>query len=79
MTVVIKKYLSLRLDDTSISVLDFQGRIVFIEAGYMPPERRRDIAIIGDLKLSLYCDFQKNSLLFCDNHHERKGEECVAI
>jgi predicted dehydrogenase len=77
-TAVIKKYLSLRLDDTSISVLDFQGRIVFIEAGYMPPEKRRDIAIIGD-RASLYCDFQKNSLLFCDNHHERKGEKCVAI
>lgn len=77
-TAVIKKYLSLHLDDTSISVLDFQGKIVFIEAGYMPPERRRDIAIIGD-RASLYCDFQKNSLLFCDNHHERKGEKCVAI
>jgi UDP-N-acetylglucosamine 3-dehydrogenase len=77
-TAVIKKYLSLRLDDTSVSVLDFQGRIVFIEAGYMPPERRRDIAIIGD-RASLYCDFQNNSLLFCDNHHERKEEKCVAI
>ena len=77
-TAVIKKYLSLRLDDTSISVLDFQGRIVFIEAGYMPPEKRRDIAIIGD-RASLYCDFQKNSLLFCDNHHERQGEKCIAI
>ncbi|MCJ7782299.1 MAG: Gfo/Idh/MocA family oxidoreductase, partial [Desulfobacterales bacterium] len=77
-TAVIRKYLSLRLDDTSISVLDFQGRIVFVEAGYMPPERKRDIAIIGD-RASLYCDFQKNSLLFCDNHHEREGEKCVAI
>jgi UDP-N-acetylglucosamine 3-dehydrogenase len=77
-TAVIKKYLGLRFDDTSISVLDFQGRIAFIEAGYMPPERRRDIAIIGH-RASLYCDFQKNSLLFCDYHHEQKGERCVAI
>jgi UDP-2-acetamido-3-amino-2,3-dideoxy-glucuronate N-acetyltransferase len=77
-TAVVKKYLNLPLDDTSVSILDYRGKIVFIEAGYMPPEKRRDIAIVGD-RGSLYCDFQKNSLLFCENRHEREGEKCVAV
>ncbi len=77
-TAVVKNYLDLRLDDTSVSVLDYDGKIVFIEAGYLPPEKRRDIAIVGD-RGSLYCDFQKNSLLFYENRHERQGEKCVAL
>lgn len=77
-TAVVKKYLNLPLDDTSVSVLDYQGKIVFIEVGYLPPEKRRDIAIVGD-QGSLYCDFQKNSLLFCENRHERQGGRCVAV
>jgi predicted dehydrogenase len=77
-TAVVKNYLNLSLDDTSASALDYGGRIVFIEAGYMPPEKRRDIAIVGD-RGSLYCDFQKNSLLFCDNRHESQGGKCVAL
>ena len=77
-TAVVKNYLNLPLDDTSVSVLDYRGRIVYIEAGYMPPETRRDIAIVGD-KASLYCNFQKNTLLLCENRHERQGEKCVAL
>jgi UDP-N-acetylglucosamine 3-dehydrogenase len=77
-TAVVKNYLNLPLDDTSVSVLDYRGKIVFIEAGYMPPENRRDIAIVGD-KASLYCNFQKNSLLLCENRHERQGGKCVAL
>ncbi|MGZ3590466.1 MAG: Gfo/Idh/MocA family protein [Thermodesulfobacteriota bacterium] len=77
-TAVIKNYLNLPLDDTSISVLDYRGKVVFIEAGYMPPEKRRDIAIIGD-QGSLYCDFQKNSILFCENRHEKQGGKCIAL
>ena len=77
-TAVSKNYLNLPLDDTSVSVLDYRGRIVYIEAGYLPPEKRRDIAIVGD-RASLYCDFQKNSLLFCENRHERQGDKCVAL
>jgi len=77
-TAVVKNYLNLPLDDTSISVLDYRGKIVYIEAGYMPPEKRRDIAIVGD-RASLYCDFQKKSLLFCENRHERQGGKCVAL
>jgi UDP-N-acetylglucosamine 3-dehydrogenase len=77
-TAVVKNYLNLPLDDTSVSALDYHGKIVYIEAGYMPPEKRRDIAIVGD-RASLYCDFQKNSLLFCENRHERQGGKCVAL
>ena len=77
-TAVVRNYLNLPLDDTSVSVLDYRGKIVFIEAGYMPPEKRRDVAIVGD-RASLYCDFQKNSLLFCENRHERQGGKCVAL
>src|SRR5512139_2639060 len=77
-TAVVRNYLNLPLDDTSVSVLDYRGRIVYIEAGYMPPETRRDIAIVGD-KASLYCNFQKNTLLLCENRHERQGEKCVAV
>ena len=77
-TAVVKNYLHLSLDDTSVSVLDYHGKIVFIEAGYMPPEKRRDIAMVGD-RASLYCDFQKNSLLFCENRHERQEGKCVAV
>ena len=33
---------------------------------------------MGD-RASLYCDFQKNSVLFCENRHERQGEKCVAL
>ena len=78
MTAVVKNYLNLPLDDTSVSVLDYRGKAIFIEAGYMPPETRRDIAIVGD-KASLYCNFQKNSLLLCENRHERQGGKCVAV
>ena len=77
-TAVVKNYLSFPLDDTSVSILDYHGKIVFIEAGYMPPEKRRDIAIVGD-RASLYCDFQNNSILFCENRHESQGGKCVAI
>lgn len=77
-TAVIRHYLDLPLDDTSFSALEYGKKMVFIEAGYMPPEKRRDISIVGD-RASLYCDFQKNSLLFCDNHHEKQGERCVAL
>jgi UDP-N-acetylglucosamine 3-dehydrogenase len=77
-TAVVQNYLDFPLDDTSVSVLDYHGKMVFIEAGYMPPEKRRDIAIVGD-RASLYCDFQKNSLLFYENRHERQGGKCVAL
>jgi len=77
-TAVIRNYLNLTVDDTSVSALDYQGRIVFIEAGYMPPEKKRDIAIVGD-RASLYSDFSKDSLLFCDNRHEKQGSKCVAV
>jgi predicted dehydrogenase len=77
-TAVLKNYLNFPLDDTSMSALDYRGKLVFIEAGYMPPEKRRDIALIGD-RASLYCDFQKNSLLFCDNRYENQGGKCVAL
>ena len=77
-TAVVRHYLSLHLDDTSVSVLDYRGKIVFVEAGYMPPEKRRDISIVGD-RASLYCDFQKNSLHFFENRHEKQGEHYVAL
>jgi UDP-2-acetamido-3-amino-2,3-dideoxy-glucuronate N-acetyltransferase len=77
-TAVVKNYLHLPLDDTSVSILDYQGRVVFIEAGYMPPEKRRDIAMVGD-RASLYCDFQKNFLLFFKNRHEKQGRKWVAL
>jgi len=77
-TAVVKNYLNFPLDDTSVSVLDYHGKMVFIEAGYMPPEKRRDIAIVGD-RASLYCDFQKNSLLLYENRHERQGGKYVAL
>jgi predicted dehydrogenase len=65
---VTKNYLNLPLDDTSISILDYQGKMVLIEAGYLAPETKRDIAIIGD-KGNLYCDFQKNHLVVKKNCH----------
>lgn len=77
-TAVVKNYLDLPLDDTSVSLLDYDGKVIFIEAGYMPPEKRRDIAIVGE-KASLYCDFQKNSLLLYENRHEVQGGKCVAL
>ncbi len=75
---VVRHYLNLSLDDTSISVLEYGEKLAFVEAGYMPPETRRDISIIGD-QGSLYCDFQKNSLSFFENRHEKQGDRWVAI
>jgi predicted dehydrogenase len=75
---VVRHYLDLPLDDTSVSVLEYGKKMVFVEAGYMPPEKRRDISIVGD-QASFYCDFQKNSLLFCENRHKREGDRCVAV
>jgi predicted dehydrogenase len=75
---VVRYYLDLPLDDTSVSVLEYGRRFVFVEAGYMPPEKRRDISIVGD-RGSFYCDFQKNSLLFYENRHEKQGGRWVAI
>lgn len=77
-TAVVRHYLSLTLDDTSVSVLEYGKKFVFVEAGYMPPEKRKDISIVGD-RGSLYCDFQKNSLLFYENRHEKQGERWVAL
>ena len=75
---VVRHYLNLPLDDTSISILEYGQKLVFVEAGYMPPENRRDISIIGD-RGSLYCDFKKKSLSFYDNRHEKRGERWVAL
>ncbi|MGQ9646391.1 MAG: Gfo/Idh/MocA family protein [Thermodesulfobacteriota bacterium] len=75
---VVRYYLDLPLDDTSVSVLEYGRRFVFVEAGYMPPEKRRDLSIVGD-RGSFYCDFQKNSLLFYENRHEKQGGRWVAI
>jgi predicted dehydrogenase len=75
---VVRNYLNLPLDDTSISVLEYGEKIVFVEAGYMPPEKRRDISIVGD-QASLYCDFQKNALLLYQNRHEKQGDRWVAL
>jgi predicted dehydrogenase len=75
---VIRHCLNLPLDDTSMSVLEFGKRFVFVEAGYMPPEKRRDISIVGD-RASLYCDFLKNSLLMYRNRHEKRESQCVAL
>jgi len=77
-TAVIRHYLDLPLDDTSFSALEYGRKMVFIETGYMPLEKRRDISIVGD-RSSLYCDFLKRSLLLCDNRHEKQGGRCVAL
>jgi len=77
-TAVVRHYLNLTLDDTSVSVLDYKGKIVFIEAGYMPPEKRRDISIVGE-QASLHCDFQKNSLRLYENRYEKQGERWAAM
>ncbi len=75
---VVRHYLHLALDDTSVSVLEYGQKLVFVEAGYLPPESRRDISIIGD-RGSLHCNFQKNALSLFENRHERQGERWVAI
>jgi predicted dehydrogenase len=75
---VVRYYLDLPLDDTSVSILEYSEIFVFVEAGYMPPEKRRDISIVGD-QASLYCDFQKNSLLFFENRHEKREGRYVAL
>ena len=75
---VIRHCLDLSLDDTSMSVLEYGKRFVFIEVGCMPPEKRRDISIVGD-RASLYCDFAKNSLLMYENRHEKQEGRCVAL
>jgi len=75
---VVSHYLNLPLDDTSISILEYGKKLVFVEAGYMPPENRRDISIIGD-QGSLFCNFKKNSLSFYNNRYEKQGERWVAI
>ncbi len=75
---VVRNYLNSLLDDTSISVLEYGETIVLIEAGYMPPEKRRDVSIVGD-KGSIYCDFRKNTLLFYENRHEKQGDRWVAM
>lgn len=75
---VVSYYLNLPLDDTSISILEYGKKLVFVEAGYMPPENRRDISIIGD-RGSLFCNFKKNSLSFYNNRYEKQGEKWVAI
>jgi predicted dehydrogenase len=75
---VVRHFLNLTLDDTSISVLEYGEKLVFVEAGYMPPETRRDISIIGD-RGSLHCNFQKNSLAFFENRHEKQGNRWVAL
>jgi predicted dehydrogenase len=75
---VVRHYLNLTLDDTSISVLEYGEKLAFVEAGYMPPETRRDVSIIGD-EGSLYCNFQKNTLTFFANRHEKQGGRWVAV
>jgi UDP-N-acetylglucosamine 3-dehydrogenase len=77
-TAVIRRYLDLPLDDTSVSVLEYGKKLALVEAGYMPPEKRRDISVVGE-RASLYCDFQKNSLLLYENRHDKQGERYVAL
>ena len=77
-TGVAKNYLNLPLDDTSVSVLDYHGKIVVVEAGYMAPEEKRDIGIVGTMG-GLHCDFRRNHFLFCNDRHEMKENTCVAV
>jgi len=75
---VVRHHLNPVFDDTSIAVLEYGEKLVFVEAGYMPPETRRDVSIIGD-RGSLHCNFQKNLLSFFENRHEKQGNRWVAI
>lgn len=76
-TSTVKHYLKLPHDDTSVSILDYQGKMVFVEASYMTPENRRDIVIIGD-KASLQCNYEKTYFVIFEGHHELKDGEWVA-
>ena len=75
---LVRHYLDLPLEDTSLSALEYGRKLVYIEAGYLPPESKRDISIVGD-RGSLHCDFAKNTLLFFENRHERQGDRRVAV
>lgn len=77
-TGVVKSYLNLSLDDTSVSVLDYGGKVAVVEAGYMAPEEKRDIGIVGDMG-SLHCDFRRNHFLFCNDRHEMKENICSVV
>jgi len=74
----VKGYLNLPLDDTSISTLYYGEKVVLIEAGYMLPEERRDITIVGN-KGSVYCDFRNNSVKIFGNEHQIRDGKCVAV
>lgn len=50
---VVRHYLNLTLDDTSISVLEYGEKLTFVEAGYMPPETRRIYRSLGTREASI--------------------------
>ena len=77
-TAITRNYLGLPLDDLSTSILEYGDKTVLIEVGYLLPEERKDIAIIGD-RGTLRCDFQKNFIVFHNNFYEIQEDVCVAV
>ena len=53
---VTKSFLGNPLDDTSVSVLDYGGRMAVVESSCIAPQEKRDIAIAGSMG-SLHFDF----------------------
>jgi UDP-2-acetamido-3-amino-2,3-dideoxy-glucuronate N-acetyltransferase len=79
-TAILRDYFERGMDDTAFVTLDFGPETAHIEAGYFPPERRRDLQVMGE-KGSIVCDFlaPREKVKIFGHAHEHKGSEWVAI
>ncbi len=80
-TAVLRDYFGRGLDDAAFMTLDFGFEVAHIEAGYFPPERKRDLAIMGEHG-SIACDFLAPegapAIRVYGHAHARRGDEWVA-
>jgi len=78
-TAILRDYFQRGMDDACWITLDYGFEIAHVEAGYFPPERRRDLHIMGE-EGAIVCDLlaPRDKVRVFGHVHQRRGSEWVA-
>ncbi len=74
-TGIVRDYFRRGMDDTAFVTLDYGYEVAHVEAGYFPPERKRDLEIMGS-EGAIACDFlaARDKVKVFGHAHREVGE-----